>query len=169
MERSLEAIYSVQRMAELLVQGPDAEREFILFELQQLLDHCPDDTMKILLPVLCEHVPAWSVDLQTKAAQRLFDVVSLDLDQSAVKMVTRAAFGVVQARIGNDEPAVANLYDLCGGILVDVLPNMKWSPGEVADVINIVDIHSKQPLAASRKIAARVLGALANCFDTPRV
>jgi hypothetical protein len=169
MERSLEAIYSVQRMAELLVQGPDAEREFILFELQQLLDHCPDDTMKILLPVLCEHVPAWSVDLQTKAAQRLFDVVSLELDQPAVKMVTRAAFGVIQSRIGSDEPAVANLYDLCGGILVDVLPNMKWSPGEITDVISIVDIHSSQPLSASRKIAGRVLGALANCFDTVRV
>lgn len=169
MERSLEAIYSVQRMAELLIAGPDVEREFILFELQQLLDHCPDDTMKILLPVLCEHVPSWNIDLQTKAAQRLFDVVSLELDPPTVKMVTRAAFGVVQSGIANDDPAVANLYDLCGVILVDVLPNMPWTSVEVSDVFALVDVHAKQPLFCSRKFAGRILGALSNCFDASRV
>jgi hypothetical protein len=166
---SLDAIYSVQKMAEVLVTGPDSEREFILFELQQLLDHCPGDTLRILLPVLCEHVPHWSTDLQAKAAARLFDVVSLDLDQPTVRLVTRAAFGVVQSGIANPDHDVANLYNLCGGILVDVLPAMHWTPPDIHHVISFVDDHSNQPLFTSRKLAARVLGALSNCFDPPRV
>lgn len=165
----LEAIYSVQKMADVLITGPDAEREFILFELQQLLDHCPDDTMKILVPVLCANVPQWSLDLQMKAAERLYDVVSLDLDASTVKLVADAAFGVVQANIGKNDPSIANLYNLCGGILVEILPNVSWNPIQTSDVIAMIDLHAKQEVDNSRKIAARILGALSNCFDQSKV
>lgn len=165
----LDAIYSVQKMAEVLVQGPDSEREFILFELQQLLDHCLDDTMKILLPVLCEHVPAWNVDLQNKAAKRLFDVVTFQLEPLTANMITCASFGVIQAAKGKPGVEYEELYNLWGSILVDVLPNMKWTPQEVSDVIAIIDIHADERLFTSRKVAARVLGALAQCFDRSKV
>lgn len=166
---SMEAIYSVQKMAEVLVAGPDSEREFILFELQQLLDHCLDDTMKILIPVLCEHVPSWNIDLQIKSAQRLFDVVSLKLDPATANMITCASFGVIHASRGKAAPEYDELYNLWGGILVDCLPNLRWTPQEVKDVVALVDIHAKEPLYTSRKVAARVMGALAQCLDTARV
>ena len=165
----LDAIYSVQKMAEVLVQGPDSEREFILFELQQLLDHCLDDTMKILLPVLCEHVPSWNVDLQIKSAKRLFDVVTFQLEPVTANMITCASFGVIQAAKGKPGLEFEELYNLWGSILVDVLPNMKWTPQEVADVIAIIDIHAEERLFTSRKVAARVLGALAQCLDRSKV
>lgn len=166
---SLEAIYSVQRMAEVLVLGPDSEREFILFELQQLLDHCLEDTMKILIPVLCEHVPNWDIDLQIKSAQRLYDVVYLDLDPATANMITCASFGVIHRSRGRAGAEYEELYNLWGGLLVDCLPNMQWSPQEIKDVIALVDIHSKEPLFTSRKVAARVVGALAQCLDKNKV
>lgn len=165
----MEAIYSVQKMAEVLVAGPDSEREFILFEVQQLLDHCLDDTMKILIPVLCQHVPTWNIDLQIKSAQRLYDVVCLDLDPATANMITCASFGVIQASKGKAAPEYEELYNLWGGILVDCLPNMRWVPQEIKDVVGLVDIHTKERLYTSRKVAARVLGALAQCLDKARV
>lgn len=166
---SLDAIYSVQKMAEVLVTGPDSEREFILFELQQLLDHCLDDTMKILIPVLCEHVPTWNIDLQIKSAQRLYDVVILDLEPSTANMITCASFGVIHRSRGKAAPEYEELYNLWGSILVECLPNMKWTSQEVRDVVTLVDIHAKEPLYTSRKVAARVIGALAQCLDKPKV
>lgn len=166
---SLEAIYSVQRMAEVLVHGPDSEREFILFELQQLLDHCLEDTMKILIPVLCEHVPNWNIDLQIKSAQRLYDVVYLDLDPATANMITCASFGVIHRSRGRAGAEYEELYNLWGGLLVDCLPNMQWSPQEIRDVIALVDIHSKETLFTSRKVAARVVGALAQCLDKNKI
>lgn len=166
---SLEAIYSVQRMAEVLVLGPDSEREFILFELQQLLDHCLEDTMKILIPVLCEHVPSWDIDLQIKSAQRLYDVVYLDLDPATANMITCASFGVIHRSRGRAGAEYEDLYNLWGGLLVDCLPNMQWSQKEIKDVISLVDIHSKESLFTSRKVAARVVGALAQCLDKSKV
>lgn len=166
---SLEAIYSVQKMAEVLVAGPDSEREFILFEVQQLLDHCLDDTMKILIPVLCENVPTWNIDLQIKSAQRLFDVVCLDLEPATANMITCASFGVIHASKGKAAPEYEELYNLWGGILVDCLPNMRWTNQEVKDVVALVDLHAKEPLYTSRKVAARVIGALAQCLDKVKV
>lgn len=166
---SLDAIYSVQKMAEVLVVGPDSEREFILFELQQLLDHCLEDTMKILIPVLCEHVPKWNIDLQIKSAQRLYDVVCLDLDPATANMITCASFGVIHRSKGRTAPEYEELYNLWGGLLVDCLPNMQWSPQEIKDVVTLVDIHSKESLYTSRKVAARVIGALAQCLDKNKV
>lgn len=165
---SLDAIYSVQKMAEVLVLGPDSEREFILFELQQLLDHCLEDTMKILIPVLCQHVPNWNIDLQIKAAQRLYDVVSLELEPSVANMITCASFGVIHRSKGCAAPEYEDLYNLWGGLLVDCLPNMEWSAQEIKDVLTLVDIHSKESYT-SRKVAARVIGALALCLDKAKV
>lgn len=166
---SLDAIYSVQKMAEVLVAGPDTERVFILFELQQLLDHCLDDTMKILLPVLCENVPTWNIDLQIKSAQRLYDVVILDLDAPTANMITCASFGVIHNAKGKAAPEYEELYNLWGSILVECLPNMRWTAQEIKDVIALVDIHAKETLYTSRKIAARVIGALAQCLDKTKV
>lgn len=64
-----EALFSVGKMAELLENGTDHERGIILFEIQQLLDHCLEDTLKILVPILCLHVHTWSPELQLGASE----------------------------------------------------------------------------------------------------
>ena len=125
--------------------------------------------MKILLPVLCEHVPFWTVDLQVKSAQRLFDVGSLELEPRTANMITHASFGVIQAAKGKPGTEFEELYNQWGTILVDVLPNLSWTVQEVADVMTTVDIHASEELFASRKVAARVLGALAQCFSKGEV
>ncbi|KAI0562513.1 Serine/threonine-protein phosphatase 4 regulatory subunit 4 [Gracilaria domingensis] len=46
---------------------------------------------------------------------------------------------------------------------------MRWTAQEIKDVIALVDIHATEQLYTSRKVAARVVGALAQCLDKQKV
>lgn len=169
----MDAIYSVQKMGELLADGPDVEREFILFELQQLLDHCLEDTLKILMPVLCDNVAKWNIDLQLDAASRLHDVVALKLDPKLAYRIMNASFQVIQSATditGEFAPArFDDLVGMWGGILVDSFPSMNWDDEELHAVIEDLDVHAKEEAFALRRLAALALGALAQCLDQKKV
>lgn len=193
----MDAIYSVQKMADVLEAGPDTERDFILFELQQLLTHCRGDTLRILVPVLCAVVPSWTPELQIKAAQRLLDVAALPLEAGLASQMALAALQVVDgalaaggvppgapgaaavaaaATVGGASappPAgredVEDLLALWGTVLVDVLPSVTWGDGALPRLIERVDTHTVSVAYEARKLAARVLGALAGCIPPPAV
>lgn len=167
---NMDAIYSVQKMAEVLEAGPDTERDFILFEMQQMLDHCLSDTLRILVPVLCELVPQWSVELQLKAAERLFDVVSLQLPPSVASMITSASFAVVESARHATAEDIEDVYTLWGGVLVDAMPTVVWEAAELATVLGTLDGHARsRGSEPARKLAARALGALAQCLPPASV
>lgn len=65
---SSEVVYSVQKMAELLKDGTDTERTFVLEEIQQLFGHCMDDILRTLLPIICTRIHLWKMDVQLTAA-----------------------------------------------------------------------------------------------------
>eukprot|EP00737_Agarophyton_chilense_P001451 gb/GEZJ01001630.1/.p1 GENE.gb/GEZJ01001630.1/~~gb/GEZJ01001630.1/.p1 ORF type:complete len:1145 (-),score=174.21 gb/GEZJ01001630.1/:13081-16113(-) len=46
---------------------------------------------------------------------------------------------------------------------------MHWTPQELKDVIALVDIHAAEQLYTSRKVAARVVGAMGQCLDKHQV
>jgi len=167
---NMDAIYSVQKMAEVLEAGPDTERDFILFEMQQMLDHCLSDTLRILVPVLCELVPQWSVELQLKAAERLFDVVSLQLPAAVASMITSASFAVVASARHATAEDIEDVYTLWGGVLVDAMPTVEWAAGELATALATLDAHARsRGSEPARKLAARALGALAQCLPAASV
>lgn len=166
--RLVDAVLTVD--AVLIVQQPLMLPHLLLSVaptvLELFLKHCPDVTMVMLLPVLCERLPSWGLNLQTKAAQGLFGFFSadrLELSSVLVKQVTAAVFEVIDSKVGVE---ASDLYKWCGSILVEVLPRL---PAEAEEAMRLVDVHAKQPLPVSRTLAARVLGALVACVDDARL
>mmetsp|Transcript_12692 Transcript_12692/g.38905 ORF Transcript_12692/g.38905 Transcript_12692/m.38905 type:complete len:871 (-) Transcript_12692:229-2841(-) len=158
-----EALFSVGKMTELLEHGSDHEKSIILFEIQQLLDHCLEDTLKILVPVLCLHVHTWAPELQLAAAEALIDVVHHEIPADVAKMISAASFRVVNRAV------VDTIYESWGEILVAVLPNVSWNEQELERVIALIDVHARRNNEISRKLAARVLGALCVCLTPEKV
>mmetsp|Transcript_12157 Transcript_12157/g.24804 ORF Transcript_12157/g.24804 Transcript_12157/m.24804 type:complete len:778 (-) Transcript_12157:1501-3834(-) len=168
-----EAIYSVQRMAELLAVGPDSEREFVLFELQQLLDHCLDDTLRVLIPTLCDNVASWEVELQFRAAEALQQVVGVSLSSEVAWMITVASYRVlehVEGRIEDDLDRDA-FYELWGGTINDALLQVSrmFSEERSDDILRLVDQGAQSDIIPVRKLAAKVLGSLAQTFSPTAV
>lgn len=159
-----ETIFSVSTMAEYLKTGTDSQRTVILFELQQLLDHCFEDTLTTLVPVLCEEVQGWTEELQISSAEALLDVVQQDVPRSVATQICRAAFCVV--RNSNSE----DIFESWGEILVVVLPNVKWDASdELSDIIATLDGFATAQDEVCRKLAARVLGSLSMCLTGAEV
>jgi len=158
-----EALFSVGRMAEVLESGNDGKRGVVLMEMQQLLDHCLEDTLKILVPVLCLHVHEWVVDLQLAAAEALLDVVHKVIPADVAKMISAASFRVVKTA------TVDTVYESWGEILVAVLPAVSWSDEELIRVLALIDAHANRSSEVSRKLAARVVGAMSLCLEPTQV
>ncbi|KAJ8907787.1 hypothetical protein NDN08_007891 [Rhodosorus marinus] len=149
-----EALICVNKMAEMLENGNDHERSIVLFEFQQMLDYCFEDTLEILVPIICLHVHTWSSGLQLATAEALIDLVRHDLTPDVSKMVSAASFRVVNRVIAD------TVHECWSEILVMVLPNVNWNEQELARVISLVNVHASRTSDASRKLAARLLGAL---------
>lgn len=155
----------IDNKAKRLLEGPDDKRRDVLEnDLKNLLHHAPEVTFETLLPVLCECVPDWGMELQLETAFRLGDVVCLELSQELIQLITKAMFRVVESALGVDDAPASDLYGECWTILQEVLPKITWTAGDAAEVIRVVDVHAKQALPTSRKMAARILGALAACW-----
>jgi len=158
---SSEVVYSVQKMADVLKHGSDAERAFILEEMQQLLGHCMDDIIKILLPVVCVHVHAWKIDLQLTAAASLALLVMFPIPEASTRAIARAAIQVVKnSGKSLDVEERAFFYQAWAGILVEIIPMLKRTEMDFEIFMRVVDDHISSPVVDSRKLAARLLGAL---------
>ncbi|KAA8499966.1 Serine/threonine-protein phosphatase 4 regulatory subunit 4 [Porphyridium purpureum] len=148
------SLFSITKMAELLRDGTEQQRSFVLVELQQLFDHCLMDTLNVLLPALCAHVHEWAPELQVAAAEALLDITHLALPPLVAKMITAAAFRVVQTSTR------LAIFEAWGEILVATLPLAVWNKEELLHIVALIDSHAARSSLASRKLAARVLGAL---------
>jgi len=149
-----EALFSVSRMADVLETGNDTKKQGVLYEMQSLLDHCFEDTLKILVPVLCLYVHEWNHELQLVAAESLLEVVHKKIPADVAKMISAASFRVVKSA------TIDTIYESWGEILVAVLPSVSWSEEEMTRVLALVDAHANRTSEVSRKLAARVYGAL---------
>lgn len=156
--------FGIPRMAEFLRSGSDSQRTVILFELQHLLDHCFEETMNLLVPVLCEQVGDWCFDLQLSAAEALVDVIQKPIPRRVSKLICDAAFQVVtRSRTGE-------IFEAWGEILVVVLPNAHWEGNyEISSVISLLDDFALSTDEICRKLVARVLGSLSVCLSTGEV
>lgn len=151
-------------MADLLESGTDSQRTVILFELQQLLDHCLEDTINVLIPVLCKNVHTWSYELQISSTEALLDVLQQDVSAESCKLLCDAAFRVVGQSHSED------IFEAWGEILVVGLPNVKWaSETELNEIVFILDSFAGEDDDVSRKLAARVYGSFASCLTSEQV
>lgn len=159
-----DALFSVSRMAELLDSGTDSQRTVILFELQQLLDHCLDDTINVLIPVLCKNVHKWAYELQISSTEALLDVLNQEIQPASSKLICEAAFRVIRQSRSED------LFEAWGEILVVGLPNVKWdNQEELREISETLDSFASDEDDVSRKLAARVYGSFAACLKPDEV
>jgi hypothetical protein len=159
-----DALFSVAKMTEMLETGSDSQRTVILFELQQLLEHCLEETVNILIPAFCRNVHTWSYELQLSASEALLDVLQQGIDPRASKMICDAAFRVICQSHAED------MFEGWGEILVVVLPSVKWTDREqLRDVVVTLETFARDSDDVSRKLASRVLGSLAVCLTVEEV
>lgn len=151
-------------MADLLEKGSDSQRTVILFELQQLLDHCLEDTLHVLIPVLCRNVHTWSYELQISSTESLLDVLQQDTEHVTCKGICQAAFRVIRQSHSED------LFEAWGEILVVGLPNVDWEDADdLRNIVDTLDEFAKDDDDVSRKLAARVYGSFASCLSEEQV
>jgi hypothetical protein len=151
-------------MADLLESGSDSQRTVILFELQQLLDHCLEDTINVLIPVLCKNVHTWTYELQISSTEALLDVLQQEVNPESCKLICEAALRVVRQSHSED------MFEAWGEILVVGLPNVKWTDErELSEVVSVLDAFACDEDDVSRKLAARVYGSFASCLTAQQV
>mmetsp|Transcript_12255 Transcript_12255/g.37381 ORF Transcript_12255/g.37381 Transcript_12255/m.37381 type:complete len:820 (+) Transcript_12255:360-2819(+) len=166
-----EAVYSVERMADLLIEGGDLDKEFILSEIQQLLGHCADDFQTILLPVLCENCVSWDAELQFKAAQALSYVVNCPIRPESGKAVMKSCTSMLEKGTKLEGEDRTFYYQVWSGILVESMQTkgLQLKTVELQSLLQLAASNAQSPTMEGRKAAARIYGALATLFSTERI
>lgn len=151
-------------MTEILECGSDSQRTVILFELQDMLEHCFDETLRVMVPAVCKLVPNWSRDLQLSVAESLLIVVQKSISGENARMISSTAFDVITGTRAGE------IFEAWGEILVVVLPKVRWSGNnEISSVIAILDEFTVSDEDICRKLVARVLGSFSSCLSKAEV
>lgn len=152
-------------LAELIRSGSEAQRTVILFDLQNLLNQWPEETVEQLVPAVCERVPDWPILVQITAADALGGVLQQTTTPKRIsKLICDAAFQVVTS-CNNDR-----IFEGWGEILVVALSNVEWNGNyEISSVISILDDFAMSEDEVKRKLVARVLGSLSTCLNIAEI
>jgi hypothetical protein len=149
-----DVLTSVANATMVLIDGSDLERMAVLYQFPQFLEHCPDDSISIMVPVICNSSVGWKEDVQMAAAEALYFVVNIPLPETVAKQIVVCALSVIQTSASGGE-----VFDACGEILSMMLPQVKRQ-----DVLELVvpatTERASAPTAESRRLAARIIGSL---------
>lgn len=64
-----DVLTSVYNASSVLVEGSDLERLAVLFQFPQFLEHCPGDTINVMVPEICRNAVDWSDNATMAAAE----------------------------------------------------------------------------------------------------
>lgn len=149
-----DVLTSVANATMVLIDGSDLERMAVLYQFPQFLEHCPDDSISIMVPVICNSSVSWKEDVQMAAAEALYFVVNMPLPETVAKQIVVCALSIIQTSASGGE-----VFDACGEILSMMLPQVKRQ-----DVLELVvpatTERANAPTAESRRLAARIIGSL---------
>lgn len=149
-----DVLTSVTNATMVLIDGSDLERMAVLYQFPQFLEHCPDDSITIMVPVICNSAPDWKEDVQMAAAEALYFVVNIPLPEKVAKQIVVCALSIIQMSASGGE-----VFDACGEILSMMLPQVKRE-----DVLELVVPATTERACAStpesRRLAARIIGSL---------
>eukprot|EP00181_Compsopogon_caeruleus_P003588 CAMPEP_0184684422 /NCGR_PEP_ID=MMETSP0312-20130426/15215_1 /TAXON_ID=31354 /ORGANISM="Compsopogon coeruleus, Strain SAG 36.94" /LENGTH=188 /DNA_ID=CAMNT_0027137575 /DNA_START=42 /DNA_END=605 /DNA_ORIENTATION=+ len=136
-----DTVFGVEKIADVLLSGPDSERDFALLELSQLLDHCLEDTIKILIPIMCSHVHEWGVNVQFRVGEGLTNVVALPMTAHTSWIISTAAFRVLHEapNLQMVESERGNFFELWGSMLVEALFQVDWNAGRSQEALAFLD------------------------------
>ncbi|GAB0496857.1 hypothetical protein MMPV_008178 [Pyropia vietnamensis] len=148
-----DVLTSVANATLVLLDGSDMERLAVLYQFPQFLEHCPSDTLGIMVPEICRDALQWKEDVQMAAAEALYFVVNMRVPDAVAKRVVVAALRILQLSESGD------VFDAWGEILSMMLPQVRRD-----DVVTLVVPATADRAASgaveSRRLAARIIGAL---------
>lgn len=148
-----DVLTSVSNATLVLLDGSDIERLAVLFQFPQFLEHCPDDTLQIMVPEICRDAVRWKEEVQMAAAEALYFVVNMRIPEAVAKRVVIAALRIIQMSESGD------VFDAWGEILSMMLPQVKRDDVLTLVVPATVD-RATSTTVESRRLAARIIGSL---------
>lgn len=148
-----EVLTSVANATLVLLDGSDLERLAVLFQFPQFLEHCPTDTLQIMVPEICRDAVRWKEEVQMAAAEALYFVVNMRIPETVAKRIVIAALRIIQMSESGD------VFDAWGEILSMMLPQVKREDVLSLVVPATVDRASSSTVE-SRRLAARIIGSL---------
>lgn len=148
-----DVLTSVANATLVLLDGSDLERLAVLFQFPQFLEHCPDDTLKLMVPEICRDAVRWKEDVQMAAAEALYFVVNMRIPESVAKRIVIAALRIIQMSESGD------VFDAWGEILSMMLPQVQREDVLSLVVPATVD-RASSTTVESRRLAARIIGSL---------
>lgn len=148
-----DVLTSVANATMVLVDGSDLERMAVLYQFPQFLEHCPDESLTVMVPRICQGAVTWSSEVQMAAAEALYFVVNMNAPEHVAKQIVLAALRIIAKSESGD------VFDACGEILSMMLPQVQRN-----DVLElVVPATVERAVAAnpeSRRLAARIIGSL---------
>lgn len=148
-----DVLTSVSSATFVLLDGSDLERLAVLFQFPQFLEHCPDDTLQIMVPEICRDAVRWKEEVQMAAAEALYFVVNMHIPEAVAKRIVIAALRIIQMSESG------NVFDAWGEILSMMLPQVKRDDVLALVVPATVDRAASRTVE-SRRLAARIIGSL---------
>lgn len=148
-----DVLTSVSNATLVLLDGSDLERLAVLFQFPQFLEHCPDDTLSLMVPEICRDAVRWKEEVQMAAAEALYFVVGMRIPESVAKRIVIAALRIIQMSESGD------VFDAWGEILSMMLPQVKREDVLQLVVPATVD-RASSATVESRRLAARIIGSL---------
>jgi hypothetical protein len=158
-----DVLTSVANATTVLVDGSDLERMAVLYQFPQFLEHCPDDSISMMVPVICDGAVGWKEDVQMAAAEALYFVVNMPLPEIVAKQIVVCALSIIQMSASGGE-----VFDACGEILSMMLPQVKRQV--VLDlVVPATTERAVSPAPESRRLAARIIGSLNDSMTSEEI
>ena len=155
-----DVLTSVSSATFMLLDGSDLERLAVLFQFPQFLEHCPHDTLQIMVPEICRDAVRWKEEVQMAAAEALYFVVNMHIPEAVAKRIVIAALRIIQMSESGD------VFDAWGEILSMMLPQVKREDVLALVVPATVD-RAASATVESRRLAARIIGSLNDAL-TPK-
>lgn len=157
-----DVLTSVSNATMVLVDGTDLERLAVLFQFPQFLEHCPDESLTIMVPQICKGAVSWPPNVQMAAAEALYFVVNMKAPEYVARQIVVAALHIIA------ESESGDVFDACGEILSMMLPQVPRQ--EVLELVVPATIERASASAPeSRRLAARIIGSLNDSLQADEI
>jgi hypothetical protein len=163
-EQCINAVYSLQKLADLFRDGDGPQIEFAIGELEQLFQNCITDTLLIVIPVVCEQLLQWTPHLQLMAGNELLRLKAHVVNEHVSRVLALSAILVIHGT--SNIPDAAAIYEVYGKIIIGAVPNVDWPSNDLRPIFSFIDQYIESPFSADRRIAACFVLGLCNCSQS---
>jgi len=149
-----DVLTSVYNASKVLVEGNDLERLAVLFQFPQFLEHCPSDTINIMIPEICNHAVEWTENAIMASAEALYFVIGLLIPDGTAAAIVDVSLKILE-RMGRGD-----ICDAWGEILSMIVPQVTVDDVRTKLVPATLERCTSRTIE-SRRLAARLIGSLA--------